>query len=279
MKIRFLLLLFICFLFSSHTYSAVRAAKVVQFTGDVKWRKKVVIDKLMNRLSEEMGIESAKIDTSYENVRINLFISTEDWIKTGKESEVYLLLNDGSKLRIGENSLFSITAFLENQDASHHTVAYIRLGSVVCNIIKYAGKKGSFKLCTPTATCAIRGTFFETAVSDNGSTIINVIEGIVDVGLVGIDIVIQVHANTQAKIEKDSKTIATTDIPSEKKADLMKIVKKSVMQERTTEEGETQQDIESDIIDEITQKDPEPMRPEIPIEEIIESVPSPSSPD
>lgn len=279
MKICFLLLLLICFLTPGHTYSAVRAAKVVQFSGDVKWRKKVVVDKLMSRLSEEMGIETPKIDTSYENVRINLFVSTEDWIKTGKESEVYLLLNDGSKLRIGENSLFSITACIEKQDASYYTVAYIRLGSVVCNIIKYAGKKGSFKLCTPTATCAIRGTLFETAVSDDGSTTINVIEGIVDVGLVGIDIVIQVHANTQAKIEKDSKTIATTDIPSEKKAELMKIVKKSVMQKRTTEEGETQQDISSDIIEDITQKDPEPMRPEIPIEEIIESVPSPSSPD
>ena len=279
MKIRFLLLLLICFLFSNNTYSAVRAAKVIQFTGDVTWRKKVVIDKLMNRLSVEMGIDAPKIDTSYENVRVNLFISTEDWIKTGDESEVYLLLFDGSKLRIGENSLFSITSFLENNDDSYLTVTYLRLGSLFCNIIKHGGIKGSFKLNTPTATCAIRGTFFKTDVSNDGSTTVNVIEGIVDVGLIGVDIVIPVHANTQAKIEKNSKTIATIDIPAEKKADLVNVLKKNVMQDKTTEEEVRHQDIASEIINEITQNDPEPMRPEIPIEEIIESVPSSSFPE
>ena len=278
MRIRLLLFL-ICFLIPGYTYSAVRAAKVVQFVGDVKWRKKVVVDKLMSRLSKEMGIEAPKVDTSYEDVRINLFISTEDWIKTGKESEVYLLLNDGSKLRIGENSLFSITAFLENLDASYHTVAYIRVGSILCNIIKPKSAKSSFKLCTPTATCAIRGTLFETEVSKDGSSVINVIEGIVDVGLVGIDIVIQVHQNTQAKVEKGSKTNATNDLPAKVRSELTRLARRDVMRDETAEEGETRQDISSNIIDDITQKDPEPMRPEIPIEEIIESVPSPSSPD
>lgn len=278
MKIRLLLLL-VSFLIPGYTYSAVRAAKVVKLVGDVKWRKKVVVDKLMSRLSNEMGIDAPKVDTSYEDVRINLFISTEDWIKTGKESEVYLLLNDGSKLRIGENSLFSITAFIEKVDASYYTVAYIRLGSVLCNIIKPKSEKSPFKLCTPTATCAIRGTTFETEVSEDGSTVINVIEGIVDVGLVGLDIVIQVHQNTKAKIEKDSKTIATNDLPAKVRTELTRLARSEVMREETAEEGETQQDIYSNIIDDITQKDPEPMRPEIPIEEIIESVPSPSSPD
>lgn len=281
MKISFLLFLFISFLIPGHAYSAsVRAAKVIQFTGDVKWREKVVIDKLMDRLSEEMGADSLKIDTSYENVRINLFLSAEDWLKTGEESEVLLLLKDGSKLRISENSLFSVTSCIENSDASHSMVSYIRMGSVICNIKKIISKKGSFKLCTPTATCSIRGTVFETVVKSDGSSTIKVLEGVVDVSLVGLDFVIQVHENTQAKIEKGSKTIATSDIPLEEKKKLNKDAEKVITkEERATEKDVPKEDITEDIIDEITQEDTKPIKDEIPIEEIIELNPSPSSPD
>ena len=276
-----MIFLFISFLIPNHTYSAatVRVAKVVQFTGDVQWRKKVVVDKLMNRLSEEMGIDSLKVDTSYSKVRINLFLSEEDWLKTGAESEVLLLLKDGTKLKIGENSLFSVTSCIENSDASHKMVSYIRAGSILCNVKKIASKRGSFKLCTPTATCSIRGTVFETSVGSDGSSKINVIEGVIDVSLVGVDFVIQVHENTQAKIEKGSKTIATSDIPSEEKKKLDKEVKKVIKKEETTKKDDSKEDVTSDVIDEITQEETEPIKDEIPIEEILETNPSPSSPD
>lgn len=281
MRFIFIILLFISLFIPGYAYSAatVRVAKVVQFTGDVQWRKKVVVDKLMDRLSKEMGIDSLKIDTSYQNVRIGLFLSAEDWIKTGAESELLLLLKDGSKLKISENSLFSVTSCIENSDASHKMVSYIRAGSIICNVQKIISKKGSFKLCTPTATCSIRGTIFQTSVKGDGSSVINVIQGVVDVSLVGIDFVIQVHENTQARIEKDSKTIATNDIPKEEQKNLNKDVEKVITKEESTRKDEQKEDVKTDVTDEITQDDSEPIKEEIPIEEIIETNPSPSSPD
>ena len=159
-------------------------------------------------------------------VRINLFISEGDWIETEEESEVFLLFKNGSKLRICEDSRFTVTSCMDNQDGSRDVTSLIKLGSVICNIRKIAGGKGSFKLSTPTATCSIRGTLFETVVAMDGASTFNVLEGIVDVGLIGSNEMVQIKPNMQTKVTKDTKAIASTDIPAKEKAKLIQKAKK-----------------------------------------------------
>lgn len=305
MKIKLLLCVLFCFLILGQTYAGVRAAKITQYTGEVKSiRGKMV-----------MG------------VRINLFISEGDIIETGPESEVYLLFKSGSKLRIGENSNFTVTACMENEDGSRDIKSFLKLGSVICNIKKLSGKKNSFKLSTPSATCSIRGTIFETVVAQDGSSTINVLEGVVDVGIPGSDKVVQVPPNKQAKVSKETKEVITTDIPAKEKERLVKKVKKIVQQKKiappvkketkkkekptkesekpkeeaeeskdqtegeeetseeseetkeeatTEEEGEQQEETTEDIMDDIIPDDSEPIKNEIPMEEILDKIPSPS---
>jgi len=306
MKINLLLLIIISSIITSHTYGSVRVAKITQFTGDVKARRNEMV----------------------KDVRINLFVSEGDWIETEKESEVFLLFKDGSKLRVGEDSRFTVTSCMDNQDGSRDITSLIKLGSVICNIKKLVGTKGSFKLSTPTATCSIRGTLFETVVAQDGSSTFNVLEGIVDVGLIGSDEMVQVQPNKQAKVTKDTKTIVSTEIPAKEKERLIQKAKKVTPQKQTkpvaqkdtrkkeestdseekdteeTEEKEEESEEEAtseedegaeketteedatesqeeetiDITDDIIQEGTEPIKNEIPIEEIIEKIPSPSTP-
>lgn len=123
--------------------------------------------------------------------RVKAALQESDSVTTRSRSRVKMLFRDDSILTIGSNSKLVIKKYLydpKNRKAeSLYELADGKLRSVV-------GSRG-FKVTTPTAFAAARGTLFTVSYDpDTGTTTINVTEGAVEVrnvdtGVEGVQIV------------------------------------------------------------------------------------------
>jgi ferric-dicitrate binding protein FerR (iron transport regulator) len=99
-----------------------------------------------------------------------------DIIKTNAGGRIVLGLADGSQAIIGENTIVEI------KDLSHspRTIFNILRGKTRIKIEKMGGKPNPYRVTTPTAVIAVRGTEFDVLVSDD-ETRVYVVEGEVGV--------------------------------------------------------------------------------------------------
>jgi hypothetical protein len=84
-------------------------------------------------------------------------IKTGDSLRTGLQSSLGILLFDGSKFSLEENSVISVT-HLEKQNNSLKARFKINQGEFLFNVQKLIGKEAFVDFETNTATAAIRGT-------------------------------------------------------------------------------------------------------------------------
>ena len=98
-----------------------------------------------------------------------------DHFKTLSESRCEIKLEDRSTIRIGENADF----VLNKNDLAAENNSVLKKGSIWANI-KQLFRKGGFKIRTPTAVCAVRGTIYR--IDADSSTKVSVYKGTVDVG-------------------------------------------------------------------------------------------------
>lgn len=118
-------------------------------------------------------------DAAWIPAKLKMPVLRGDQIKTAAESRCEVKLNDGSVIRIGENSLFDF----EESNLSKTTKqidASIKRGKFWANILKLKGKQDKFEVKSPTAVCAIRGTIYR--VETDSTTRVAVYDGEVDVG-------------------------------------------------------------------------------------------------
>jgi hypothetical protein len=112
-------------------------------------------------------------------VRFKMDVLKGDQIKTAAESRCEVKLNDGSILRIGENSVFDFAE--SNLSKSTRQVdASLKRGRIWANVAKVFGGGHKFEVKSPTAVCAIRGTIYR--MEADSTTRVAVYEGKVDVG-------------------------------------------------------------------------------------------------
>lgn len=113
-------------------------------------------------------------DSKEKQLKVNQKIDLGDQIRTGSESVVEVTYSKGSVIRIGENSKVVLSG---TEVASHAKVAH---GKVWANVQKMA--TGQFRVTTPVATAAVRGTVFRVDASADSSSTVALYEGKVDVG-------------------------------------------------------------------------------------------------
>jgi ferric-dicitrate binding protein FerR (iron transport regulator) len=102
-----------------------------------------------------------------------------DRIKTAKEARCEIKLNDGSVIRIGENSDFDFQQ--SNLSKSTRQVeAGLSFGKIWAVVTKWANPKDQFTVKSPTAVCAVRGTIYR--MEADSTTRVAVYDGQVDVG-------------------------------------------------------------------------------------------------
>lgn len=111
----------------------------------------------------------------WKTAKLYSTIHDGDQIKTKSESRCETKLNDRSIIRIGENTTFSFAA----DQLGKNIAAEIKTGRVWANISKLS-IRNSFRVKTPTAVCAVRGTIYR--IDADSSTKVMVYQGSVDVG-------------------------------------------------------------------------------------------------
>ncbi len=88
------------------------------------------------------------------------------WIKTGAESRCEITLEDGSIVRMEENSLQcfeKVKAIMDQRKSS----IFLSAGKIWLNARKIISKNDSFQVRTDKAVCAIRGTKFRVDTGSN----------------------------------------------------------------------------------------------------------------
>lgn len=119
--------------------------------------------------------EAALVDGSKEKpLKVNQKIDLGDQIRTGTESVVEVTYAKGTVIRIGENS----KVVLSGSEAAANTK--VSQGKIWANVQKMA--TGQYRVTTPVATAAVRGTVFRVDAASDSSSTVALYEGKVDVG-------------------------------------------------------------------------------------------------
>jgi len=101
-------------------------------------------------------------------------------IRTGKDGSAEIQLDNGSVLQVRPNSSMSLSANKRQLEKKSSVVLFF--GRLWSKVTTSTTGETNFEVKTPNAVCGVRGTQFETAVGDDGSTRVRVSEGKVGVG-------------------------------------------------------------------------------------------------
>lgn len=97
-------------------------------------------------------------------------VYSDGWIKTGAESRCEITLEDGSVVRMDENSLQCFEK-VETTSGSRKFSILLSAGKIWLNARKIISKNDSFQVRTDKAVCAIRGTQFRVDTGSNHTQI------------------------------------------------------------------------------------------------------------
>ncbi|MCM2266860.1 MAG: FecR domain-containing protein [Elusimicrobiales bacterium] len=95
-------------------------------------------------------------------------------IRTAKDSKAGVVLSDGTRFQLANNSLFGV------EETTRKKAGFrLMAGKLKAAVAGYFSSR--FEVRTPAAVCAVRGTEFEIEVGKDGATEMNVSEGLVEV--------------------------------------------------------------------------------------------------
>ena len=106
-----------------------------------------------------------------------------DEIRTGPGATVTLEMADGSYLVVSENSAFTVQDFWSG---SVRDIMNLMVGKVRFYIQRLGGRPNPYRVGTPTALIAVRGTIFEVSVDEAQFTEVRCLEGRVTVESAGL---------------------------------------------------------------------------------------------
>jgi len=130
---------------------------------------------------EWKSVSAAKFSTIAANTRS---VQVGDQIHTGAGSSLILTLPDTSYMVVSENSTLTIQDFWAGSNV--RSLVDVMMGKVRFYIQKIGGKPNPYRVQTPTALIAVRGTVFDVATYDPKSTEVACIEGRVAVETIGV---------------------------------------------------------------------------------------------
>jgi len=113
-----------------------------------------------------------------------------DVIRTGPDGRAEIEYFDGSITRLDFNTTFTIVALTEESEAGSTVIeADQASGGTFSRVVELTGSQSRFQTSTPTAVASVRGTDYFVLINEDGTQIVGVIEGLVDVGgTVGDDV-------------------------------------------------------------------------------------------
>jgi len=116
----------------------------------------------------------------------DIAIEEGDRIKTGNDSFAEILMDDGSLIRLDEDSSTTVTELsVDSEGKKISSRLFLWVGRILSNVAGFKHRKSKFEVYTKTAVAGVRGTEFVIEAMNSGQTDVGVFDGEVDVG--GVD--------------------------------------------------------------------------------------------
>ncbi len=137
-------------------------------------------------------------------------------VRTYIESSVDIVLDNGTLLRVGENSVVTLSKMvLDKSKNVENSDVKVVTGKMWANVKKLTSTQSSFEFETPTAVASIRGTKLGISV-DQGGTQIDVYEGLVMVKPKGSGKEVAVSTQNRAVVTSGTHAIRLVNFSAEK---------------------------------------------------------------
>jgi len=122
-----------------------------------------------------------KGDKKMQKAGFNQKLFPGDKIRTQKQARCEIKYNDGSIIRIDQQSIYTIVK-VETSGKEKKVESSLSIGSLWANIKKLASKADNWLLRSPSAVVAVRGTVYRMDATDDESSKVLVYDGSVSVG-------------------------------------------------------------------------------------------------
>ena len=122
----------------------------------------------------------SKGETRFQKATFNMPVKTGDKIETKKESRCELTYHDGSVVRIDEQSIYTVEKAIITGEQKE-VESKLSIGKLWANLKKLVRGKDSWRLKSPAAVVAVRGTVYRMNAGADSSSQVLVYEGQVDV--------------------------------------------------------------------------------------------------
>jgi len=107
-------------------------------------------------------------------------------LKTGPASSLTLNWIDGTRLKVGPETIMTVLKCQINHDTGEQVSLFrLDVGEIWVRVRKLLSRESKFEIRTPTATAGVRGTVFVVRVTPEGDTEVVVLEGKVHVSAGG----------------------------------------------------------------------------------------------
>ena len=101
----------------------------------------------------------SKATASWRPAKVGMTVKANWDIRSFMESEVEVTFENGSKVKIGENTVVTLSRLIYNKEkTSSKSTINIMTGKVWANVKKLTATQSEFDFETPTAVASIRGT-------------------------------------------------------------------------------------------------------------------------
>lgn len=129
---------------------------------------------------EFRGAEGTRTNGETRDLRWNGPVYSEETVMTGPDAKTELEFIDQTHLSVGANSQVVLDSFVYDPSQSTGD-AVITFGKGVFRFVTGDMNKDAYKLNTPSATLAIRGTIFQLLIDQMNNVIVYVEEGAVEI--------------------------------------------------------------------------------------------------
>ena len=129
-------------------------------------------------ISGDVHVQRAK-ETEWTKAAPNMPVYFGDKIKSGDDSEGEITFMDQSLLKIHPNAQIAVNTIISPVEKKNSVI--LLFGRIWSRISKEALRRKAFEVQTPTAVCGARGTEFSTAAYEDGTMLVRVDSGRVNV--------------------------------------------------------------------------------------------------
>jgi len=139
-------------------------------------------------------------ETSWLTARRQTDVFFGDTLTTGEDAVAVIQLVDDSIMRVHANSKIVLNTKVSPVEKKNSVLLFF--GRLWNKISKKALRKKVFEVQTPTAVCGVRGTDFETASYEDGTVLIRVNTGEVEVDTEAVQKTLATNQGTQVSFEQ-----------------------------------------------------------------------------